>query len=43
VETLVAAILAFLIFGDTLDGAQVLGGAMIVMGIVILARKRSAT
>jgi DME family drug/metabolite transporter len=43
VETVVATILAYLIFGDTLDGAQLFGGAMIVMAIVVLARIPSST
>jgi DME family drug/metabolite transporter len=37
IEIVVAATLAFLIFGETLNGVQILGGAMIVMGIVLLA------
>jgi drug/metabolite transporter, DME family len=39
-ETLVATILAFLIFGDTLAWGQVLGGVIIVLGIVVLSRNR---
>ena len=42
IETVVAATLAFLIFGETLNGVQILGGGMIVMGIVLLARKEAS-
>jgi len=38
-ELVVAAVLAFLIFGDVLNLAQILGGALIVTGQVTLARK----
>jgi drug/metabolite transporter (DMT)-like permease len=43
IETVMAAILAFLVFGDTLDGVQILGGALVVMAIVILAKGGSST
>ena len=42
VETVAAALLAFLIFGDILGVVQILGGALIVTGIVLLARKGPA-
>jgi drug/metabolite transporter (DMT)-like permease len=38
-ETFVAAILAFLMFGDTPSPVQILGGALIMTGIAILTRK----
>lgn len=43
VEIMMASILAFLVFGDTLNWAQILGGVMIVMAIVVLARMPSST
>ena len=39
VEPFIAALLAFIIFGNVLSLAQILGGALIVMGIAILTRK----
>ncbi len=43
VEVLVAAVLTYLVFGDTLEWVQVAGGIMILTAIVILARQRNAT
>jgi drug/metabolite transporter (DMT)-like permease len=37
-EIVVATIFAFLIFGDALQGMQILGGVLIVAGIYLLAK-----
>ena len=43
VEVLVAAVLTYLVFGDTLEWVQVAGGVMILTAIVILATQRNVT
>jgi DME family drug/metabolite transporter len=40
VETVVASILAFLVFGEILAPLQILGGALIVTGVIIISRAR---
>jgi drug/metabolite transporter (DMT)-like permease len=40
-EIVLAACLAFAVFGDTLEWGQILGGGLILAAIVILARQRS--
>jgi DME family drug/metabolite transporter len=39
VETLLAAILAWLLFGDVLSFLQILGGVLIIIGVVILSKR----
>lgn len=41
IEPVVAAILAFLILGETLEPPQILGGALVIAGIVTLQRTAS--
>jgi drug/metabolite transporter (DMT)-like permease len=39
VEPFLAAILAFLVFGDLLSPLQIVGGALIVLGVVLLSTR----
>jgi len=41
VETAVAAVLAYLVFGDVLSPLQTLGGIAVIVGVILLSRKES--
>jgi DME family drug/metabolite transporter len=41
VETAVAAVLAYLVFGDVLSPLQTLGGISVIIGVILLSRKES--